>query len=603
MLSVSRSVRGDRDSKIMSNEKRHGGRRSERGRGGRRGGSGGGGGRKPQKPKSSGGPVEPLKPTEDVPDIESFRHWDLRPEVIEALDEDNIVKPTPIQAISIGHVLAGKDVIARAQTGTGKTLAFSAPMLTKLDPTRSSVLALVLSPTRELAEQIAKVCIQIGDKIGLKVALIVGGEPAQPQVAALQDGAQIVVGTPGRVLDLYGQKFLSFPWTEFVILDEADEMLEIGFIDDIKEILSKTPDERQTLLFSATFPMPLLKLARDYTRDPVEVATVSGHATAETVTQCWFKIDSEGDRAMSILRVLEQADKDAVFLIFCDRRVEVDRLFRKLERSPFPVKALHGGYEQDARFRVMDAFRTGDVKALIATDVASRGLDVKHVTHVINVGAPRDITSYTHRIGRTGRAGRTGKAITIIAPPNMRHWSPILKEATWEIKEVDPPERTRSGGGRHGGGRNRDREEQKPERRRGRRREERAADAPEQEVVEISSSKPKEDESPSAEQKEAPRRRRGRNRTRTAPEAEREQESKEQPRRRRTRSRRRDESDRKNDSEARDSDAEQPKRRRTRKRQDEKADSKRSDEGSSNKDKKTARPSSTPKAGGFGAGV
>jgi superfamily II DNA/RNA helicase len=397
--------------------------------------------------------VEPLHPTEDVPDIENFRHWELREEIFEALDADNIVKPTPIQAIAISHVLAGKDVIARAQTGTGKTLAFAAPMLTRLDPTRSSVLALILSPTRELAEQIAKVFAALGEKIGLKVALIVGGEPAQPQVAALQAGAQIVVGTPGRVLDLYGQKFLSFPWTEIVVLDEADEMLEIGFIDDIKEILSKTPDERQTLLFSATFPTQLLKLARDYTRDPVEMATVSGHATADTVKQSWFKVDREEERPMAILRMLEQSEPEDVFLVFCDRRVEVERLFRKLERSSFSIKALHGGYEQEARFRVMDAFRGKEVKALIATDVASRGLDVKHVTHVINCGAPRNITGYTHRVGRTGRAGREGKAISIIAPPNMRNWKPILDQATWPIEEVSAPERTRQGGG--GGGRDR----------------------------------------------------------------------------------------------------------------------------------------------------
>jgi superfamily II DNA/RNA helicase len=394
--------------------------------------------------------VEPLHPTLDVPDIDNFRHWKLRKEVLEALDADNIVKPTPIQAISIEHVLAGKDVIARAQTGTGKTLAFAAPMLTRIDPTRSSVLALILSPTRELAEQIAKVFAAIGERIGVKVALIVGGEPAQPQVAAIQAGAQVVVGTPGRVLDLYGQKFLSFPWTEVVVLDEADEMLEIGFIDDIKEILSKTPDERQTLLFSATFPTPLLKLARDYTRDPVEIATVSGHATADTVTQYWFKVDREEERPMALLRLLEQSDPEDIFLVFCDRRVEVERLFRKLERSSFPIKALHGGYEQEARFRVMDAFRAKEVKALIATDVASRGLDVKHVTHVINCGAPRNITGYTHRVGRTGRAGREGIAISIIAPPNMRNWRPILDQATWPIKEVSAPERTRHSGGERG---------------------------------------------------------------------------------------------------------------------------------------------------------
>ena len=546
----------------MSNDKRRGERRPGKGSGGRKGG----GGRKPGRGTSSGGPVEPLKPTEEVPQIESFRHWDLREEVLEALDADNIVKPTPIQAISIEHVLAGKDVIARAQTGTGKTLAFAAPMLTRLDPSRSSVLALILSPTRELAEQIAKVFTAIGEKIGLKVALIVGGEPAQPQVAALQAGAQVVVGTPGRVLDLYGQKFLSFPWTEIAVLDEADEMLEIGFIDDIKEILSKTPDERQTLLFSATFPTPLLKLARDYTRDPVEVATVSGHATAETVTQTWFKIDREEERAMALLRLLEQSDKDDVFLIFCDRRVEVERIFRKLERSPFPVKALHGGYEQEARFRVMDAFRAREVKALIATDVASRGLDVKHVTHVVKVGAPRDITSYTHRIGRTGRAGREGVAISGIAPPNMRHWSPILKQASWEIKEVSAPERTRRGGGR-------------PDRDRGRR--------PREEGRSRGRARTDESSEPRRRRSERPEKAERDERPTEAPS--------ERPRRRRSRSR----GDAEGDSAPRGDD--QPRRKERRRGREGRTEQPKQDPSAQ---KKREEPSTPPtSSGGFGEGV
>ncbi len=362
------------------------------------------------------------------------------------IDEMGITTPTPIQKLAIGPVLQGRDVIAKAETGTGKTLAFGAPMMSKIDPSRASVLGLVLCPTRELAEQVCAVLQALGKPRGIRVALIVGGEPLGPQVKALQSGAQVVVGTPGRVLDLYGQRFLSFPWTEYAVLDEADRMLEIGFVDDVRKILSYAPEERQTLLFSATFPPELLKLAREHTRNPVEVATAAGVKTVDSIEQCWMRV-SDDDHALALIRLFEQSDPDDVFLVFCDRREDVDRLMRRLERMPFSIKALHGGYDQEARFRVMSAFRTGDVKALVATDVASRGLDVAHVTHVVNYGSPRDVTDYTHRIGRTGRAGRTGKAITLVTPHAMRRWSVVLKQATWKIEEMPPPGPSRRRGG------------------------------------------------------------------------------------------------------------------------------------------------------------
>jgi ATP-dependent RNA helicase DeaD len=390
---------------------------------------------------ASSGPrqkIEPLHPTDVPPDIHSFREWALGDAVQDAIAAMQITVPSPIQKLAIGPVLEGRDVIAKAETGTGKTLAFGAPMMAKIDPARASVLGLVLCPTRELAEQVAKVLAKLGEPRNIKVALIVGGEPLGPQVAALKAGSQVVVGTPGRVLDLYNQKFLSFPWTEFAVLDEADVMLEIGFIDDVKMILSFTPDERQTLLFSATFPPELLKLARAYTKNPAEVATAAGVATVDTIEQSWMKVDDE-DRPLALMRLIEQSEPSDVFLVFCDRRTDVDRLMRRLERMPFSVKALHGGYDQEARFRVMSAFRTSEVKALVATDVASRGLDVAHVTHVINFGSPRDITAYTHRIGRTGRAGRQGRAVTFVTRPGMVRWKRILEDANWDIAEVQPP--------------------------------------------------------------------------------------------------------------------------------------------------------------------
>jgi superfamily II DNA/RNA helicase len=421
-----------------------------------------------KKPHQHGPPrekVEELHPTDNVPEIENFKEWDLGEEVQRAIFNMDITRPTPIQALAIGPVLAGKDVIAKAETGTGKTLAFGAPMMAKIDPARSTVLGLVLCPTRELAQQVCDVLAALALPRGVKVVLVVGGDPMQPQVAALQGGAQVVVGTPGRVLDLYQQRFLSFPWTEFVVLDEADKMFEIGFIDDIKKILSFTPEERSTLMFSATFPTEVLKLARSSTTDPVEIATQRGTATVDSIDQTWMKVDDD-DRPLALLRMFEQSEPKDVFLVFCDRRTEVDKLLRRFERSNFSIKALHGGYDQPSRYRVMSAFRTGEVKALLATDVASRGLDVLHVTHVINYSVPRELEDYTHRIGRTGRAGRRGTAVTFVSMRDARKWDGMIRRAKFDVTEIEQP-------GRHGPGRrieptraqpDRKREEERPAR-------------------------------------------------------------------------------------------------------------------------------------------
>ena len=329
-------------------------------------------------------------------------------------------------------------MIAKAETGTGKTLAFGAPMMARIDPARATVLGLVLCPTRELAQQVSNVLAALALPRGVRVALVMGGDPMHPQIAALQAGAQVVVGTPGRVLDLYQQRFLSFPWTEFAVLDEADKMFEIGFLDDIKRILSYMPDERQTLLFSATFPTEVLKLARAETRDPVEVATQRGTATVDAIDQRWLDVKAD-DRLLTLTRIIEQSAENDIFLIFCDRRIEVDQLMRRLERLPFAIKALHGGYDQAARFRVMSAFRTGEVKALVATDVAARGLDVLHVTHVLNYSVPREIEDYTHRIGRTGRAGRNGVSITFVTDEDRSRWRRIISRVSFKVTELEPP--------------------------------------------------------------------------------------------------------------------------------------------------------------------
>ena len=407
--------------------------------------SGGGHRRRRPRPDGPRGPrrehIPELHPVEEPPDIATFAEWPLGPDIQRAIAAMDIVKPTPIQALSIGPVLEGRDVIAKAQTGTGKTLAFGAPMMSKIDAARATVLGLVLCPTRELAQQVHGVLATLGLPRGVRVAMCVGGDPIHPQIAQLQAGAQVVVGTPGRVLDLYQQRFLAFPWTEFVVLDEADKMFEIGFIDDIKKILSFTPEERQTLLFSATFPTEVLKLARESTRNPLEVATAAGTVTVDTVEQHFIRLD-DGDRPMALVRLLEQSGPKDVYLVFCGRRTEVDRLMRSLARANLPIKALHGGYDQASRFRVMSAFRTGEVKALIATDVASRGLDVQHVTHVVNYDVPRDGEDYAHRIGRTGRAGRSGIAITFVTPHDGRRWREVLARTKARVTELEAPRRT-----------------------------------------------------------------------------------------------------------------------------------------------------------------
>ncbi|MEO1697248.1 MAG: DEAD/DEAH box helicase [Planctomycetota bacterium] len=410
-----------------------------RSRGGPRRGSGGRSrGAHSAAPKKSYAHIKPLEPTLEPPDIENFTEFSLSETIQQGIAGMGITKPTPIQALAIEPVLKGKDVIAKAETGTGKTLAFGAPMMSKIDPDRSTVLGLVLSPTRELAEQVHDVLEELGKANGVKTALVVGGEQMGPQVRAIQAGAQVIVGTPGRVLDLLNQRFLQFPWTEFAVLDEADKMLEIGFIDDVKKILDACNEYRQTLLFSATFPPPLLELARGYTTDPVEIATASGVATVDTIDQYVLRC-SEDDRARNLGHLIEDSGDDDVFLVFCERRTDVDRLMRQLERRRFSVKALHGGYDQAARFRVMSAFRTGEVKCLVATDVASRGLDVKHVTHVVNLGVPRDVSDYTHRIGRTGRAGRTGTAVTFVSRMDERRYRDLLDRSGFDITEIERP--------------------------------------------------------------------------------------------------------------------------------------------------------------------
>ncbi|HHI80866.1 MAG TPA: DEAD/DEAH box helicase [Planctomycetes bacterium] len=367
--------------------------------------------------------------------IERFDEMDLSDDLLDALEDMGFEKPTPIQALAIPKALEGRDLVGKAETGSGKTVAFGAPVVDRLNEHRVAVLALVLCPTRELALQVAEVFEELTTYKPLRTALIVGGEPMRDQIKELQKGCQIVVGTPGRVLDMVREKWLSLGWVEIAVLDEADEMLEIGFLDDVTEILEATPKEKQVLLFSATFPPPLMKIAEKYLKNPISMGVNKSSKAASTIEQFWMKVRAE-DRPDAMIRILDQ-DEDAVTLAFCESRLEVERLAKRLKRLSYPVLSLHGGYDQPVRRKIMDQFRTGKIRALVATDVAARGLDISHVTRVLNYAVPRTLETYLHRIGRTGRAGAKGTALTFVSPTKQRDWDRMVAQGKLDITELE----------------------------------------------------------------------------------------------------------------------------------------------------------------------
>ncbi len=412
-----------KESKISTSKKKGGKRGSTKGR-----------------PSSQTPPRIPTNWEQLAPDekIQSFDEMDLSDDLLDALEDMGFEKPTPIQALSIPQALKGRDLVGKAETGSGKTVAFGAPVVDRLSEHRVAVLALVLCPTRELALQVAEVFEQLTTYKPLRTALIVGGESMKEQIKELQKGCQIVVGTPGRVLDMVREKWLSLGWVEIAVLDEADEMLEIGFLDDVTEILEATPQDKQVLLFSATFPPPLMKIAEKYLKDPISMGVNKSSKPASTIEQFWMKVRAE-DRPDAMIRVLDH-DEEAVTLAFCESRLEVERLAKKLKRLAYPVLSLHGGYDQPVRRKIMDQFRTGKIRALIATDVAARGLDISHVTRVLNYSVPRTLETYLHRIGRTGRAGAKGTALTFVSPTKQRDWDRMKAQGKLEITELNPDE-------------------------------------------------------------------------------------------------------------------------------------------------------------------
>ncbi|KPV51647.1 RNA helicase [Kouleothrix aurantiaca] len=373
-----------------------------------------------------------------VPPSTSFAELGLSEPTLRAIGELGYEEPTPIQARTIVKLLAGNDVIAQAQTGTGKTAAFALPIIEKLDPDLRAPQALVMTPTRELAVQVAEALHSYG-KFHQHVAIlpVYGGQPIDRQLRALRGGVNVVVGTPGRLLDHIQRGTLKLDQVRTVVLDEADEMLDMGFIEDIESILKETPEDRQTALFSATMPGPIAALAKSYMREPERITIQAEHMTVPQIRQIYYEVGGR-DKFEILGRVLD-FEMPSSAIIFCRTKSEVDSLGERLIARAFPAETLHGDLSQVQRDRVMQRFRTGQVELLVATDVAARGLDIEHVSHVINYDIPLDPEVYVHRIGRTGRAGRTGSAITLVTPRERRQLRTIERMTNATIQRMRLP--------------------------------------------------------------------------------------------------------------------------------------------------------------------
>ena len=368
----------------------------------------------------------------------SFDELSLPPELRRAVQDMGFEEPTPIQALAIPAIREGNDVIGQAHTGTGKTAAYGLPLLEKIDSGNRAIQALVICPTRELAIQVAEELTQLSrHKRGIGILPVYGGQSMDRQLEALRRGVQVVIATPGRLLDHIRRRTLSLDRARFVVLDEGDVMLDMGFIDDIEAILRQTPRERQTLLFSATVPEEIRDLANRYLRNPKMIRVVHEHLTVPGIEQRYYPV-GEQEKLEVLTRLLEEHDPKQS-LIFCNTKRRTDALARRLRARGFPSEKLHGDMTQGQRERVMGKFRRGDLSILVATDVAARGIDVEGIDAVFNYDVPNDPEYYVHRIGRTARAGRGGKSFTLVSPHEMPRLRDIQRYAGITIAQEAVP--------------------------------------------------------------------------------------------------------------------------------------------------------------------
>ncbi len=372
----------------------------------------------------------------------TFADLGLSPVALQALKDVGYEQPSPIQEQAIPILLAGNDMIGQAQTGSGKTAAFGLPLVEHVDPDHPVVQALVLTPTRELCIQVTQALRAYGANKGIDVVAVFGGAPIRGQQAQLHDGGHVVVGTVGRVKDLIGRGSLQLADCRYVVLDEADEMLDLGFLEDVEAILKLCPNGRQTALFSATMAPEIKALTDRYLYYPEHVKVKAATLTVDTVEQ--FQLDVKpADKADRLVEVL-RAERPDQAIIFTRTKIRADQLYRKLDGRGMSVKALHGDLSQGQRDGVMLAFKGGRVPLLVATDVAARGLDISTVTHVINFDVPTSPDVYVHRIGRTGRVGRSGRAVTFVEPRQQKELAAIESHigttlAPWEPGGHTPP--------------------------------------------------------------------------------------------------------------------------------------------------------------------
>ncbi|MCB1287482.1 MAG: DEAD/DEAH box helicase [Mycobacterium sp.] len=365
--------------------------------------------------------------TSPEPPVNTFAELQIHPAVLQALSDVGYESPSAIQAATIPALMAGSDVVGLAQTGTGKTAAFAIPILSRIDTASKQTQALVLAPTRELALQVAEAFSRYGAHLKINVLPIYGGSSYVPQLAGLKRGAQVVVGTPGRVIDHLDKGSLDLSHLDYLVLDEADEMLQMGFAEDVERILADTPEYKQVALFSATMPPGIKKITTKYLHDPVEVTVTSKTQTAENITQRYFQV-SYPRKMDALTRLLEVEQGDAM-IVFVRTKQATEEVAEKLRARGFAAAAINGDIPQAVRERTISALKDGTIDILVATDVAARGLDVERISHVVNFDIPHDPESYVHRIGRTGRAGRSGTALLFVTP-RERHLLNSIERVT-----------------------------------------------------------------------------------------------------------------------------------------------------------------------------
>ncbi|TQS76421.1 DEAD/DEAH box helicase [Ornithinibacillus gellani] len=366
-----------------------------------------------------------------------FNELGITEPLMKALEKMGFEESTPIQAQTIPLAMEGNDVIGQAQTGTGKTAAFGIPMIEKIDSNKRKIQGLVVAPTRELAIQVAEEINRLAKFKRVRALPVYGGQHMDRQIRSLKDGPQIVVATPGRLLDHLRRKTIRTDNVEIVVLDEADEMLNMGFIDDIRDILKSVPEERQTLLFSATMPREIRDIATNLMKNPKEIKVKAKEMTVENIDQYFVEVP-ERNKFDTLSNHLDIHDPDLA-IVFSRTKKRVDEITEGLQARGFRAEGIHGDLTQGKRMSVLNKFKNGRVDVLVATDVAARGLDISGVTHVYNFDIPQDPESYVHRIGRTGRAGRTGEAISFITPREMAHLKLIERVTKSKMKRMVPP--------------------------------------------------------------------------------------------------------------------------------------------------------------------